>query len=77
MSIDHVNLNSNNLDRTSLMPAVILFMSCIYRVQGESTWQFSFNFFSSLKCGRIIRIHQACTGDKNPFRLSTNVISIM
>lgn len=83
MSIDHVNLNSNNLDRTPLMSTVILFMNCIYRVQGESTWQFSFNFFSILKCGRIIRIHQAWTGDKNLFRLnisdwlSTYVISIM
>ena len=37
MSIDHVNLNSNNSDRTPLMSAVILFMSYIYRVQREST----------------------------------------
>lgn len=82
MSIDHVNLDPSNLDRAHL---ILQLMSAIYELHLQCTgrWQFSLNFFSILKCRRIIRIHLAWTGDKNPFRLdisdlpSTNVTFLM
>lgn len=51
------------------MSAVNSFMSCIHRVQKASREQISFNFFSILKCGRIIRIHHTWARDKSSFRL--------
>lgn len=44
-------------------------MNSIHRVQKYSIQQIIFNFFSILKCGRIIRIHHTWARDKSSFRL--------